>query len=77
MKRITIVLDDDVQRRVESLAKLEGRSETEVVPDALRVGLMVRRRDEEIARMFGEDDSCGRLPHKSGETTSFRGLSPD
>lgn len=57
MKKITIVLDDDLQRRVESLAKLAGRSETEVVLDALRVGLMVRRRDEEMARMFDEDDT--------------------
>lgn len=50
MKKISIVLNDELQWQAESLVKLEGRDEKEVVLDALQEGLLVRRRREQVVK---------------------------
>lgn len=54
MKTLTIELDNDLERQVESRSREEGRDETVVIVEALRHGLSEKQRREEVVKALEE-----------------------
>jgi predicted transcriptional regulator len=50
MKTLTIELDNDLERQIESRSREEGREEAVVIVEALRHGLSEKQRREEVVK---------------------------
>lgn len=67
MKKTTIYLPDDLKDRLETLAQSEGRSEAEVIRDAIAVAVAARRPPEPRAPLPGAKLGDPSVADRAGE----------